>query len=256
MSYYDPYGMVQPGFVPGGPGDPSMGGAGYYGGMPGLLGPQGSAVNLGLLYRPWEPSYQETYGPSGMYGFSWPTLPNYSSGTGSSGGRSWMPDWDDVNPPEPEPEPENPIDPNDTRNPENRGGKMAGADSMLSAPVDLLDYYSDSVAGIGMDLDMNTSINANTMGLNPQVTRDLWGRTLPGYTTPGVTTSAVSTALPAEPEVIAEEISVTDITNDFSGGGTGGNDMGGWGGGPGGGTSGGSSGVGPGGVGGGVGKSY
>ena len=244
MSYYDPYAFLQPGFVPG---DPSMGGAGYYGGMPGLLGPQGPAVNLGLLYRPWEPSYQETYGPSGMYGFSWPTLPNWSS----DGDRGWLPNWDDVNPPEPEPKPEDPTDPNDTRNPENRGGKMAGADSMLSPPVDLLDYYSDSVAGIGMDLDFNTAINAHTMGLNSQVTQDTTGKTLAGYATPGFTTSAVATAVPPD-----KEISVTDITNDFSGGGTGGNDMGGWGGGPGGETSGGSSGVGPGGVGGGVGKGY
>ena len=208
MSYYDPYGMVQPGFVPGGPGDPSIGGAGYYGGMPGLLGPQGPAVNLGLLYRPWEPSYQQTYGPSGMYGFSWPELPNWSSSGGGGGDRGWLPNWDDVNPPEPEPKPEeDQTDPNDPRNPENRGDKMAGYDSMLSPPVDLLDYYSDSVAGIGMDLDFNTAINA-------QVTRDLTGRTLPGYATPGLTTSAVATAI--QPD---KEISVTDITNDFGGGG-------------------------------------
>ena len=84
---------------------------------------------------------------------------------------------------------------------------MAGYDSMLSPPVDLLDYYSDSVAGIGMDLDFNTAINA-------QVTRDLTGRTLPGYATPGLTTSAVATAI--QPD---KEISVTDITNDFGGGG-------------------------------------
>tara|TARA_Y100001963_G_scaffold56010_1_gene78246 strand:- start:1924 stop:2733 length:810 start_codon:yes stop_codon:yes gene_type:complete len=244
MSYYDPYGMVQPGFVPGGPGDPSMGGAGYYGGMPGLLGPQGPAVNLGLLYRPWEPSYQQTYGPSGMYGFSWPELPNWSSSGGGGGGNDWLPDWDTVNPTQSDgtsttttttdgddsngdqtdgtggdPPGTDPGDRGYSRHIANQLAEQRLAENTIVPELGitvaqaLAQGWQPAVESIGvlpsMDLSFNTQISSQ-----PTVTRDLTGRTLPGYATPGFTTSAVTTAVPPD-----KEISVTDITNDFGGGG-------------------------------------
>ncbi|MGB1538295.1 MAG: hypothetical protein ACPHAN_11325 [Pseudomonadales bacterium] len=235
---YDPYSMVQPGFFPG---DPWTGGTGYYGGMPGLLGPQGPAVNLGLLYRPWEPSYRETYGPSGMYGFSWPELPNWSSSGGGGGGNDWLPDWDTVNPPGSDDSTTtttttNGDDINDGQT-DGTGGDAPGTDPgdrgysqhianqlaeqrlaettivpelgiTVAQALRLNPSWQPAVESIGVLPSMDLSFN--TSNFAPTVTRSK-GITIGA--TPGVTTSAETTAV--QPD---KEISVTDITNDFGGG--------------------------------------
>lgn len=242
MSYHNLYGMVSPGLLPGS----SMGGVGNpFGYMPGLLPPQASARNLGLLYRPWEPAYADIYGPSGMYGFSWPTLPNYSSATGGSGDRSWSPNWDDVNPPEPDPMPTTDEFSSGNDQTDGMGGNSPGTmpgeqgysqflanqlreqrvaettmvpGTNMTVAEALAQGWRPSVGNVSvlpsMNLNTNTSINPTTMGLNPQVVRDLTGQTLPGYRTPNMTTSVVATAI--QPD---QPMTVQDITNDFGGGG-------------------------------------